>query len=70
MYTKEELITKTVVQLKQYLAKNRNDDENFSHALNELLNREQNPTVFSANMPLEEVGQVIRAKIYEVQQSE
>lgn len=60
----------TVVQLKQYLAENRNDDEKFSYALNELLNREQNPTVFSANMPVEEVEQVIRTKIYEVQQSE
>lgn len=60
----------TVVQLKQYLAENRNDDEKFSYALNELLNREQNPTVFSANMPVEEVEQVIRTKIYEVQQFE
>lgn len=60
----------TIVQLKQYMADNRNDDKKFSDALSELLHREQHPTVFPANMPLEEVEQVIYAKIHQVQQSD
>lgn len=41
-------------ELKRYLSENRNNDQKFSEALTELLNREQNPVIYSKDMPLEE----------------
>ena len=52
------------IQLKQYLAVNRNDDAKFSHAL-EILMKRRNPNAirYSSNMTLEEIGKVIKDKL-------
>lgn len=50
-------------ELKQYLSKYRNDDEAFSEALSELLNRNPNGQRYSADMPPEEIERVIREHI-------
>lgn len=49
--------------LKQYLSKYRNNDEAFSEALTELLNRNPNAQRYSADMLPEEIEQVIREHI-------
>ncbi|ACK72474.1 hypothetical protein PCC7424_4101 [Gloeothece citriformis PCC 7424] len=53
----------TNTQLKQYLSKFRNDDEKFSQALEELLTRDPNPTIYPADLPLEQIEQIIKEKI-------
>ena len=52
------------IQLKQYLAVNRNDDAKFSQAL-EILMKRRNPNAirYSSNMTLEEIGKVIKDKL-------
>lgn len=60
----------STAQLKQYLSDYRSDDENFSEASSELLNRDSNPTIYSANMPLEELERVIREKIEQTKQAQ
>ena len=50
-------------ELKQYLSKHRNNDEAFSEALGELLNRNPNTQPYPADMPPEEIEQVIREHI-------
>jgi hypothetical protein len=56
-------------ELKQFLSENRTDDDNFSEALSELLNRDLNPTIYPANMPLADMEKVVRAKIEQTKQS-
>ena len=50
-------------ELKQYLSQYRNDDQAFSEALSELLNRNPNAQRYSADMPPEEIERVIREHI-------
>lgn len=59
----------TTAQLKQYLSDYRNNDENFSEALSELLRQDPNPTIYPADMSLEEMEQIIREKIEQGKQS-
>ena len=59
----------TTAELKQYLFDHRRDDDKFSEALGELLNREPNPTIYPADMPLQDVERVIREKINELNKS-
>ena len=59
----------TTAELKQYLSEHRRDDDKFSEALGELLNREPNPTIYTADMPLQDTERVIREKINEVNKS-
>ena len=58
----------TAIQLKQYLSDYRSDDEKFHAALSELLSRELNPTIYPANMPLEEMERIIKEKIEQAKQ--
>jgi len=58
-----ELKQMTVTELKQYLSDGRGDDDRFSEALRELLSRDRNPVIYPADMPLEEIDRVMRAKI-------
>jgi len=58
-----ELTQMTVTELKQYLSENRSDDDKFSHALAELLKREQNPVIYSKDIPLEEQERIFMEKI-------
>jgi pyrroloquinoline quinone (PQQ) biosynthesis protein C len=60
----------TTKQLKQYLSENRNHEEQFSEALSELLNRDPNPVIYPADMPLEEMERIIKAKIEQIQASD
>ncbi|MGK7945524.1 MAG: hypothetical protein AB4058_13740 [Microcystaceae cyanobacterium] len=55
----------TVTELKRYLSDNRMDNEKFSEALAELLNRDPNPVIYSKDMPLEEQERIFMAKIKE-----
>lgn len=50
-------------ELKQYLSKHRNNDEAFSEALSELLNCNPNAQPYPADMPPEEIEQVMREHI-------
>ncbi len=50
-------------EIKQYLSEHRNNDEAFSKALSELLNRNSNTQRYPADMPLEEIERVIREHI-------
>lgn len=59
----------TTAQLKQYLSDYRNDNEKFSEALSELLSHDPNPTIYPADMPLEEMERIIREKIEQGKQS-
>ena len=59
----------TTAELKQYLSDHRRDDDKFSEALGELLNREPNPTIYPTHMPLQDMERVIREKINEVNKS-
>ena len=59
----------TTAELKQYLSEHRIDDDKFSEALGELLNREPSPTIYPADMPLQDMERVIREKINEVDKS-
>lgn len=58
-----ELQQMTTNQLKQYLSEHRRDDDKFSAALSELLNRDPNPVIYPADMPIEEMEKVVRKKI-------
>jgi hypothetical protein len=58
----------TAIELKQYLSDYRSDDEKFHAALSELLSRESNPTIYPANMPLEEMERIIKEKIEQAKQ--
>ena len=58
----------TVVQLKQFLSDNRNNDEIFSEALGELLSRNPERQRYQADMSPEEIGQVIREKIQQIRE--
>jgi len=58
-----DLTQMTVTELKQYLSKNRSDDNKFSEALAELLKRDQNPVIYSKDMPLEEQKRIFMEKI-------
>ena len=58
-----ELKQMTVNKLKQYLSEERGDDDKFSEALRELLSRDRNPVMYPADMPLEKIDKVMRAKI-------
>lgn len=49
--------------LQIYLSPPRNDDEKFSEALEELLKRDPNPTIYPADLPLEQIEQIIKEKI-------
>lgn len=60
----------TTKQLKQYLSEHRNDDDQFSNALSELLNRDPNPVIYPADLPLEEMERIIKEKIEQTKQSE
>jgi hypothetical protein len=60
----------TSPQLKQYLSEHRTDEDKFSEALSELLSRDPNPTVYPANLPLEELDTILREKIQRTQRSE
>jgi hypothetical protein len=60
----------TSPQLKQYLSEHRTDEEKFSEALRELLSRDSNPTIYPANMPLEQLDKVLREKIRQAKQSD
>jgi hypothetical protein len=57
-------------QLKQFLSENRRNDTQFSEALSELLNRDRNPIIYPADMPLEDMEKVIREKIEQMKQVE
>ena len=59
----------TTAELKQYLSAHRRDDDKFSEALGELLNRESNPAIYPADMPLQDVERVIQEKINELNKS-
>ncbi|MEL6221300.1 MAG: hypothetical protein AAFR31_01520 [Cyanobacteria bacterium J06627_8] len=56
----------TIPQLKQYLSKHRQDDAKFTAALNELMNRDTEPVIYSAEMPIEEMEHIIQRKIQSV----
>ncbi|GBF81680.1 DUF6887 family protein [Aphanothece sacrum] len=58
-----DLTQMTVTELKQYLSKNRSDDEKFSEALAELLKRDPNPVIYSKDIPLEEQERIFMEKI-------
>jgi hypothetical protein len=58
-----DLTQMTVTELKHYLSENRSDDNKFSEALAELLKREQNPVIYSKDMPLEEQERIFMEKI-------
>lgn len=60
----------TTAQLKQYLSEYRRDDDKFSEVLSELLNRDPNPTIYPADMPIEEMERVIKEKIEQSRPSE
>lgn len=55
----------TVAQLKEFLSAHRND-EMFSAALGELLSRNPDRQRYPADMPTEEIGQVISEKIEQI----
>jgi hypothetical protein len=57
-------------ELKQFISENRGDDDKFSQALRELLNRDPNPTIYPADMPLEDMEKVIREKIEQTKQAQ
>lgn len=50
-------------EFKQYLFENRNNDDAFSAALSKLLNRNPDVKRYLANMPLEEIEQLIQKHI-------
>lgn len=58
-----DLTKMTTKELKRYVSENRNKDQEFSEALTELLNREQNPVIYSRDMPLEEQEKILKEKI-------
>ncbi|MEA5509051.1 hypothetical protein VB715_04670 [Crocosphaera sp. UHCC 0190] len=58
-----DLTQMTVTELKQYLSKNRSDDDKFSEALAELLKRDPNPVIYSKDIPLEEQERIFMEKI-------
>ena len=59
-----ELAKMNNIQLKQYLAANRNDEAKFSHALAILMKRrDPNAIRYSSNMTLEEIEKVIKDKL-------
>lgn len=51
-------------ELKRYLSDNRNDDEKFSEALQELMSRDPNPTWYPPT-DWEETGRIIKQKLEE-----
>ncbi len=53
----------SVTELKQYLSKNRSNDNKFSEGLAELLKRDPNPVIYSKDMPLEEQERIFMEKI-------
>jgi len=58
-----DLAKLTIKELKHYISENRNNDQEFSEALTELLHREQNPVIYSKDMPLEEQEKIFQEKI-------
>ena len=58
-----DLTQMTIAELKHYLSENRSDDDKFSEALAELLNRDPNPVIYSKDMPLEEQERIFMGKI-------
>ena len=50
-------------EFKQYLFENRNNDDAFRAALSKLLNRNPDVKRYLANMPLEEIEQLIQKHI-------
>ena len=58
-----DLTKMSIPELKQYLSKNRSNDDKFSEALAELLKRDPNPVIYSKDMPFEEQEQIFMAKI-------
>jgi hypothetical protein len=58
-----DLTQMTVVELKHYLSENRSDNDKFSAALAELLQRDPNPVIYSRDMPLEEQERLFMEKI-------
>lgn len=53
----------SIAQLKEYLSTHRDDDEAFSEALGELISRNRGAVRYPANLPLEEVGRIVREKL-------
>lgn len=53
-------------ELKHYLSENRNDDDKFSQALQELMNRDSNPTWYPPT-DWEETGRIIKQKLKETE---
>lgn len=53
------------VELKRYLSKHRNDDEKFSEALKELMNRDPNPTWYPPTN-WEETEKILKSKLHEI----
>jgi len=60
----------TVAQLKQFLSDHRSNDEMLSDALGELLRRNPDRPTYSADMPPEEIGELIRKKIEQIRNKE
>lgn len=56
----------SIVQLKQYLSSHRDDDEAFSEALGELINRNRDTVRYPADLPLPEMERIIREKLNQV----
>ena len=65
-----ELQQMTVPQLKQYLSEHRQDDTKFTAALSELMNRDSDPVIYPADMPMEDIERVIQQKIRQHQQTD
>lgn len=60
----------TVQQLKQFISENRTDDEKFGAALDELMSRNPNRTVYPYNMPPEEMQRVLDEKLEQMKRSQ
>ena len=52
----------TLIELKQYISENGNNDDNFTEVLTELLQRNSNPVIYSQDIPLEEQERIFMEK--------
>ena len=56
----------SIAQLKQYISSHRDNDEAFSEALGELINRNRDAVRYPADLPLPEMERIIREKLNQV----
>ncbi|WP_042892804.1 DUF6887 family protein [Anaplasma marginale] len=54
-------------ELKEYLSENRRNENKFSEALEELMSRNPNPTIYPFEQSAKEIASIINKKIEEIE---